>query len=67
MRNSQNVWIDGTLKHGDYFAKVFREVRRAHPEYKIAIFEVTASEDTVRRRVTRRAAATPSRAVLHPR
>ena len=27
MRNSQNVWVDGTLKHGHYFASVFREVR----------------------------------------
>lgn len=58
MRSQQNVWVDGTLKDGEYYAKVLREVRRNYPQYKIAIFEVTASEATVRKRIQQRAAKT---------
>ena len=40
MQNSQNVWVDGSLRDGPWFEKVFREVRARFPHYQIAIFEV---------------------------
>ena len=40
MQNSQNVWVDGSLRDGPWFEKVFREVRKRFPHYQIAIFEV---------------------------
>ena len=58
MRSNQNVWVDGSLRDGKWFAQVFRDVRTRFPQYKIAIFEVSASEAVVRRRIARRAAAT---------
>ena len=58
MRSQQNVWVDGTLKDGEYYAKVLRAVRQSYPQYKIAIFEVTACEATVRRRIQQRAEKT---------
>ena len=56
MRNSQNVWIDGTLKHGDYFAKVFREVRRAHPVYAAYV----VGKPTIATSIVPRGRRTPS-------
>ena len=58
MRLSQNVWIDGSLRDGAWFAAKFRSIRRRFPHYKIAIFEVGASEEVVRHRIKKRAAQT---------
>lgn len=55
MRSSQNVWVDGSLRDGRWFAQVFKSIRRRFPHYKIAIFEVSASEDIVRERIKERA------------
>lgn len=54
---SQNIWVDGSLKDGAWFADVFRDIRRRFPKYKLAIFHVSAPEDAVRERVKKRAAA----------
>jgi hypothetical protein len=58
MRNSQNVWVDGSLRDGVWFASVFKDIRKRFPRYKIAIFEVSASEAAVRARVAQRAEET---------
>ena len=58
MRHSQHVWVDGSLRDGAWFARVFDEVREKHPAYSIAIFYVYASEATVRARCAERAART---------
>eukprot|EP00321_Phaeocystis_globosa_P008645 CAMPEP_0118847456 /NCGR_PEP_ID=MMETSP1162-20130426/92975_1 /TAXON_ID=33656 /ORGANISM="Phaeocystis Sp, Strain CCMP2710" /LENGTH=759 /DNA_ID=CAMNT_0006779647 /DNA_START=476 /DNA_END=2755 /DNA_ORIENTATION=- len=58
MQNSQNVWVDGSLRDGPWFEKVFREVRLRFPHYQIAIFEVGASEAVVRERIAKRAKET---------
>ena len=55
MRSSQNVWVDGSLRDGSWFTRVFRDLRRRFPRYKLAILEVGASESVVRYRVARRA------------
>lgn len=58
MRKLQNIWVDGSLRDGNWFKQVFQNIRRTHPKFKIAIFEVTATEENVRSRIKKRAAAT---------
>ena len=58
MVRTQNVWVDGSLRDGPWFARVFSDVRRRFPRYKIAIFEISASEAVVRERIAARAKAT---------
>jgi len=58
MGGSQNIWVDGSLRDGEWFAKVFCDIRRRFPHYKIAIFEIGASEAVVRQRIAKRAADT---------
>ena len=58
MGQSQNVWIDGSLRDGKWFAKVFDEIRQNHPAYRIAIFVVEVSEDLAWERCQSRAART---------
>ena len=58
MRSRQNVWVDGSLRDGPWFASVFADIRTRFPHYKIAIFVISAKESTVRERVARRAKLT---------
>ena len=58
MRASQNVWVDGSLRDSSWYAKVFKGIRRRYPNYKLAIFEVGASETVVRNRIKSRAEET---------
>ena len=58
LRTSQNVWVDGSLRDGDWFGRVFDDIRERFPEYRIAIFCVSASEDVVRARCAQRARET---------
>ena len=61
LRSRQNVWVDGSLRDGHWFSSVFADIRRRFPDYKIAIFVVSASEETVRRRVAERERRTVER------
>jgi hypothetical protein len=54
LENSQNIWVDGSLKDGEWFKKVFADVRKRFGAYRIAIFNVAASEATVRARAKAR-------------
>lgn len=58
MRGLQHVWVDGSLRDGDWFSRVLDDVRARHPLYRIAIIHVYASESVVRRRCAERAART---------
>lgn len=58
MRRSQNIWVDGSLRNAEWFAKVFEDVRERYPAYRIAIFHVTAPEAIIRQRVKSRAERT---------
>lgn len=58
LRRQQNIWVDGSLRDGRWFAKVFDDIRLRHPIYRIGIIHVHASEDVTRRRITERAART---------
>ena len=58
MRYRQNVWVDGSLSAGEWFTKVFQDIRTRYPHYRIAIIHITASEKTIRERIARRSKAT---------
>lgn len=53
-RRKQNIWVDGSLRDAQWFGKVFDDIRRRFPYYKIAIFYVYASERIVRDRIAKR-------------
>uniref|UniRef100_A0A7S2PK64 Zeta toxin domain-containing protein n=1 Tax=Zooxanthella nutricula TaxID=1333877 RepID=A0A7S2PK64_9DINO len=54
----QNIWVDGSLRNADFYASQFQDIRQRQPHYRIAIFYVAATEQTIRERIERRAAAT---------
>ena len=54
----QNLWVDGSLRDGQWFSGVFDGIRRRFPQYRIAIFYVFASETTVRARIKNRSEST---------
>eukprot|EP00941_MAST-03F_sp_MAST-3F-sp1_P001119 g1119.t1 len=58
LRGGQNLWIDGSLRDGNWFSQVFTSLRQRFPQYRIAIFYVYCSEKEVRRRVAKRAKET---------
>eukprot|EP00299_Pterocystis_sp_00344_P016292 c8172_g1_i2.p1 GENE.c8172_g1_i2~~c8172_g1_i2.p1 ORF type:complete len:673 (+),score=132.56 c8172_g1_i2:48-2066(+) len=58
MRNRQHIWVDGSLRDGAWYGKVFDDIRKRYPNYYIAIFYVFASESVVRARIRSRAEKT---------
>jgi hypothetical protein len=58
MERRQNVWIDGSLRNADFYAKVFENIRRQYPHYKISIMYIFADEASIRRRIQIRAEKT---------
>jgi len=58
LQSGQNVWIDGSLRDGVWFGKVFDSIRARFATYRIAIVYVTADEDKVRERCRERALRT---------
>jgi len=58
MRKRKNVWIDGSLRDGDWYSRVFDDLRRRHPEYRIAIFHVFVPWEVVCSRAASRAETT---------
>ena len=58
MDAQQNVWVDGSLRDGEWWARQIRKVRARYPQYRLAILVVTAEEVTVRRRAAARALQT---------
>ena len=54
LRKSTNVWVDGSLRDGSWFGKVYDDIRERFSRYRIAIFYVYASEEKIRVRVKAR-------------
>eukprot|EP00971_Amphidinium_carterae_P110715 2193164-Amphidinium_carterae.1 len=40
----QNIWVEGSLRDAEWFARVFRDIRERFPKYSIGIVHVQASE-----------------------
>ena len=58
LERSMHCWVDGSLKDGGWYRQVIMDVQSRHPQYSVAILEVTAHADTIFERVRRRAAVT---------
>ncbi len=58
MRERKHVWIDGSLRDSEWYARVFGEIHRDYPAYRIAILYVTADPEVVLQRVRKRGEAT---------
>lgn len=58
LREQRHVWVDGSLRDGEWYQKEFARIRREHPAYNIAIVHVVASREVVMKRVLSRAAVT---------
>jgi hypothetical protein len=58
MERNQNIWIDGSLRNAEFYAKVFEDIRHRYPHYKISIMYVYAHEAVIRERIKTRAERT---------
>jgi len=54
LRRRQNVLVDGSLRNWEWYDKFLQDVRQRFPEYRIGIFYVHASEETVKMRCEKR-------------
>lgn len=58
VRLRKHIWVDGSLRDGSWYVKVFQAIRSLHPTYRIAIFHVVVELSEVFGRALRRAEAT---------
>jgi len=58
LRERKHVWVDGSLRDGEWYREEFQRIRRQHPGYHIAIVHVVADRSVVYRRVAERAKVT---------
>jgi len=58
MDRRQNIWIDGSLRNADFYARVFEDIRVRYPHYRISIMYVFADEAIIRQRIEIRAERT---------
>mmetsp|Transcript_30474 Transcript_30474/g.90304 ORF Transcript_30474/g.90304 Transcript_30474/m.90304 type:complete len:450 (-) Transcript_30474:110-1459(-) len=54
----KNVWIDGSLRDGEWYTEVIQRMRKDRPHYRIAIFHVSAPWEVVLARSAARAKKT---------
>ena len=55
MRARKHVWVDGSLRDGEWYEGAFRRLRIEHPDYRIAILAIFAERDVIFERVRARA------------
>lgn len=58
MRNSFNVWVDGSMRDANWYSRHFVDLRARFSQYRIVLLIVSASEERLRRRLTHRAIQT---------
>lgn len=58
MRNSMDVWIDGSLRNYQWYEKELQRIRKRHPQYRIAIIVISAPDEMIDDNIKRRAEAT---------
>eukprot|EP00927_Polykrikos_kofoidii_P055448 TRINITY_DN4969_c0_g1_i3.p1 TRINITY_DN4969_c0_g1~~TRINITY_DN4969_c0_g1_i3.p1 ORF type:complete len:639 (+),score=56.05 TRINITY_DN4969_c0_g1_i3:232-1917(+) len=54
LMNRQNVWVDGSLQDYEWYTRVFQDIRRRYPMYRIALLYVYASTPVVLERAEKR-------------
>jgi len=58
LQQRKHIWVDGSLRDHSWYGKVFDDIRRRYPHYRVAILYVYASEETTLKRAARRATLT---------
>lgn len=58
MRRKKNIWVDGSLRDGEWYRSVFAGIRTSHSHYQIAIIQISATEGAIWERVRKRAEQT---------
>ena len=58
LRANNHLWVDGSLRDGDWYAHVFRTIAANHPHYRIGIFHITADDELIFERAIKRGEAT---------
>lgn len=58
LAQSQNIWLDGSLRQPKYEARVIESIRQRYPLYHIAIFYVSCNRETALIRIEQRRQAT---------
>ena len=58
MARRQNLWVDGSLRNAKYYKQEFMSLRERHPEYRFAIFYVSARPEVALERIKKRARRT---------
>eukprot|EP00656_Telonema_subtile_P007241 TRINITY_DN13396_c0_g1_i2.p1 TRINITY_DN13396_c0_g1~~TRINITY_DN13396_c0_g1_i2.p1 ORF type:complete len:312 (-),score=67.94 TRINITY_DN13396_c0_g1_i2:148-1083(-) len=58
MDAKKNVWVDGSLRDGEWYSQVFDDIRARWPAYRIAILYVYADVDVIFERARKRAEET---------
>ncbi|EKX39091.1 hypothetical protein GUITHDRAFT_76626 [Guillardia theta CCMP2712] len=47
LRQRKHIWVDGSLRDAEWYTRVFNDIKKRHPEYRIAILYVYASMGSV--------------------
>ena len=47
LRARKHIWVDGSLRDGNWYKHVFDSLQKTHPAYQIAIFHIVADRPTV--------------------
>lgn len=58
LRQCKHIWVDGSLRDGDWYRSEFQRIARDHPAYRIAIVHVVSRRQMVLERALGRAAVT---------
>ena len=58
LRMGKHIWVDGSLRDGEWYQKVFRDIQERHSHYQIAIFHVVASREVTYERARLRGEVT---------
>ena len=54
LRESRNVWVDGSLRDTEWYTRIVQNIRQRFPKYRIAILYVTAPRQTILQRTNSR-------------
>ena len=58
MRNNMDVWIDGSLRNHDWYEQELKRIRTRHPQYRIAIIVISASDEMIDSNIKKRSEET---------
>lgn len=58
MKNSMDVWVDGSLQNSAWYEVELQRIRNSYPNYRVAIISISAPDDMIENNIKRRAIET---------